>query len=121
MNMTQAPSGANRGESSSGPGVRTVSLPLSSCLSQMRKPPSRPEMKATVWPSGEMLGPKSLPEKVNARMVGKEIVGSGLSHETNTPPRITPETTSTAWMSHLDFFVVVAPGGTEAEVLVSDR
>src|SRR5579864_9099881 len=79
MNKIQAPSGEKRGNKS-GPSDSAVSLPFSTCLSQMRGTPSRSEIKATVRPSGETLGSESRPEYVMLRKTGGSGTGCGKNH-----------------------------------------
>ena len=64
LKSSVAPSGENRGRLSSGPSVSATSVPVASCLSQIRPLPSRSDRKAIERPSGEAAGEKSWPEYV---------------------------------------------------------
>ena len=64
LKSSVAPSGENRGKSSSGPSVSATSVPVASCFSQIRPLPSRSDRKAIERPSGEAAGEKSWPEYV---------------------------------------------------------
>ncbi len=74
------PSGEYRGESS-GPEVSGASPSPLTCFSQIRGWPSRSEVNATVWPSGDTAGEESRPEKLIQRKTAAPFASVGCARD----------------------------------------
>src|ERR1019366_3260766 len=84
MKKTPVESGVKRG-ARSGPSVRAISDPSTSCLSQILETPSRLDAKAQSRPSGEMAGAPSCPEDVMYVSRGGERGGGAVRRPTMAP------------------------------------